>query len=92
MVHRGTAGIIDLADDLFSENIRTNGVLVGVDGPKRRIQERPAGFPDLATTIEDLFSANDKIVIRLVWIGTHAGSYGGIEAAGKPMQVRDFAV
>ena len=41
----GWAGNIALADDLFSEDVRTNGVLVGVAGPKRRIQERLAGFP-----------------------------------------------
>lgn len=65
---------------------------VGVAGPKRKIQERLAGFPDLTTTIVDMFSAHDKIVTRLVWRGTHTGSYGGVKAAGKPVEVRDFAV
>ena len=63
----GWTGNIALADDLLSEKVRTNGVLVGVAGPKRRTQERLAGFGDLTTTIEDMFSANDKIVTRLVW-------------------------
>jgi len=63
-----------------------------VAGPKRRIQERLASFPDLTTSIEDMFSAGDKIVTRLVWRGTHTTSYGGVEATGKPTQVRDFAV
>ena len=67
-------------------------MLVGVAGPKRRIQERLAGFPDLTTTIEDMFSAHDKVVTRLVWRGTHTGSYGGVKATGKPVEVRDFAV
>src|SRR6266849_10445064 len=49
-------------------------------------------LPDLTTSIEDMFSAGDKIVTRLVWRGTHTGSYGGVEATGKPTQVRDFAV
>jgi len=85
-------GNLELADALFSETLRTNGVLVGVAGPKRRIQERQAGFPDLTTSIEDMFSANYKIVTRLVWRGTHTGSYGGVEATGQPVEVRDFAV
>ena len=88
----GWAGNIALADDLFSEDVRANGVLVGVAGPKRRIQERLAGFPDLTTTIEDMFSAHDKIVTRLVWRGMHTGSYDGVKATGKPVEVRDFAV
>ena len=41
----GWAGNVELADDLFSENVRANGVLVGVAGPKRKRQERLAGFP-----------------------------------------------
>lgn len=61
-------------------------------GPKRGIQERLAGFPDLTTSIEDMFSAGDKIATRLVWRGTHTASYGGVEATGKPVQVRNFAV
>jgi len=43
-------------------------------------------------TIEDMFSANDKIVTRLVWRGTHTGSYGGAKATGKLVEVQDFAV
>ena len=88
----GWTGNIVPADDLFSEDIRTNGVVVGVAGPKRRIQERLAGFPGLTATIEDMFSVHDKIVTRLVWRGTHTGSYGGVKAAGKPVEVRDRAV
>ena len=82
----GWAGNIALAVDLFSEDVRTNGVLVGVAGLKRRIQERLAGFPDLTMTIEDMFSAHDKTVTRLVWRGTHTGFYGGVKAADKPVR------
>jgi hypothetical protein len=34
-----------------------------------------------------MFSANDKILAGLVWRGTHTGSYGGVETAGKPVEV-----
>jgi predicted ester cyclase len=71
---------------------RTNDVAVAVAGPKRRIQEQPAGFPDLPADIEDMFSADDKAPTRLVWHGTHTGSYAGIKAAGKRVQVMDFAI
>jgi predicted ester cyclase len=68
------AGNIALADDIFSEHVRINGVAVSVADPNRRIQERLTGFPDLTADIVDMFSANDKIVTRLVWRGTHTGS------------------
>jgi SnoaL-like polyketide cyclase len=63
-----------------------------VAGPKRRIQERLAGFRHLTTTIEDMFSASDKTVTRLVCRGTDTGPYGGVNAVGKPAEIRDFAV
>ena len=88
----GWSGNIALADDLFSENVRTNGVLVGVAGPKRRIQERLAGFPNLTTTTEHMFSAQDKIRTRPVGRGTHTGPYRSVKASGKPTEVRDYAV
>jgi predicted ester cyclase len=74
--NQGWPGNIALADDLSSENIRTNGFLVGMAGPERRIEERLAAFPDLTTTIEDMLSTHDKIATRLVWRGTHTGRYG----------------
>jgi hypothetical protein len=39
-----------MADDIFSEDLRTNGVHVGVAGPVGRIRERLTGFPDLTTS------------------------------------------
>jgi predicted ester cyclase len=48
--------------------------------------------PDLTTSIEGLFAAGDRVVIRLVWRGTHTGSYGGVAAPGKPVEVRDTAI
>lgn len=92
MVHRGVDGNVALAGGLFSENVRTNGVLAGVAGPKRRIQEWLAGFPDLSTTIEDMFSAHDKIITRLVGRGTHTrfiwGRQGDRQAGTGPRLCR----
>lgn len=34
-----------------------------------------------------MFSVVDKILARVVWRGTHTGSYGGVEAAGKLVEV-----
>ena len=60
-------------------------------GPKRRIQERLTGFPDFSVDIEDMFSAHDKTVTSLAWRGTRTGSYAGIRASRKRVQVPDFA-
>jgi predicted ester cyclase len=88
----GWRGDLAMADDIFSSKVRTNGVPVGVAGPVGRIRDRLAGFPDLTTTIEDMFVSGDKLAVTLMWRGTHTGDYGGVAATGKPVEVRDTAI
>ena len=89
---KGWAGDLAMAGDIFSEELRTNGVQVGVAGPVARIRDRLIGFPDLATSIQDMFVSGDKLAVTLVWRGTHTGPYGGVAATGKPVEVRDTAI
>jgi predicted ester cyclase len=89
---KGWTGDLAMADDIFSEDLRTNGVHVGVAGPVGRIRERLTAFPDLTTSIEDMFVSGDKLAVTLIWRGTHTGAYGGVAATGKPVEVRDTAI
>jgi predicted ester cyclase len=88
----GWRGDLAMAGEIFSEDLRTNGVHVGVAGPVGRIRERLTGFPDVSTTIEDMFVSGDKLAVTLIWRGTHTGPYGGVAATGKPVEVRDTAI
>lgn len=88
----GWTGNLALADDIFSEELQTNGVHVGVAGPVGRIHDRLTGFPDLSISIQDLFVSGDKLAVTLVWRGTHSGDYGGVPATGKRVEVRDTAI
>ena len=88
----GWTGDLAMADDIFSEDLRTNGVHVGVAGPVGRIRDRLAAFPDLITSIEDMFVSGDKLAVTLIWRGTHSGPYGGVPATGLPVAVRDSAI
>ncbi len=88
----GWTGNLAMADEIFGEDLRTNGVHVGVAGPVGRIRERLAGFPDVTTQIVDMFGAGDKIAVSLIWRGTHTGTYGGVPPTGKPVEVRDQAI
>ena len=81
-----------MADDIFSENLWTNSVHVGVAGPVARIRDRLTGFPDVPTSIEDMFVAGDKLAVTLLWRGNHTGPYGGVAATGRPVEVRDTAI
>jgi predicted ester cyclase len=88
----GWRGDLAMADDIFSDELRTNGVHVGVAGPVGRIRDRLAAFPDLTTTIEDMFVSGDKLAVTLMWRGTHTGDYGGVAPTGKRVEVRDTAI
>jgi predicted ester cyclase len=88
----GWRGDLAMAGDIFSEELRTNGVHVGVAGPVGRIRDRLTAFPDLTTTIEDLFVSENKLAVTLIWRGTHAGEYGGVAATGMRVEVRDTAI
>jgi steroid delta-isomerase-like uncharacterized protein len=88
----GWTGDLAMANDIFSEELHTNGAHVGVAGPVGRITERLSAFPDLATSIEDMFVSGDKLAVTLIWRGTHTGPYGGVPATGKPVEVRDSAI
>jgi predicted ester cyclase len=88
----GWAGNLELAEDIFGEDLRTNGVHVGAAGPVGRIRDRLTGFPDVSTSIEDMFVSGDKLAVTLIWRGTHSGPYGGVAATGKRVEVRDTAI
>ena len=88
----GWAGSLAMADDIFSEELGTNGVHVGVGGPVGRIRDRLTGFADVTTSIQDMFVSGDKLAVTLIWRGTHTGPYGGVAATGQPVEVRDTAI
>jgi predicted ester cyclase len=88
----GWAGSLAMAGDIFSEELRTNGVHVGVGGPVGRIRDRLTGFADVTTSIQDMFVSGDKLAVTLIWRGTHTGLYGGVAATGKHVEVRDTAI
>jgi predicted ester cyclase len=88
----GWAGNLALADGIFSKDLRTNGIHVGLAGPVGRIRDRLIGFPDVTTSIQDIFVSGDKLAVTLIWRGTHTGPYGGVPATGKPVEVRDTAI
>jgi steroid delta-isomerase-like uncharacterized protein len=44
------------------------------------------GFPDAATSIEELIVAGDQVITRWILRGTHKGEYAGIPATGNKVE------
>ena len=55
----------------------------GPDGVKLLIAGLRVGFPDLQTTIEDIFSDGDRVVVRFTARGTQSGPFMGIAPTGR---------
>ena len=55
----------------------------GPDSVKRGIAYRRSAFPNIDVTMEDIISAEDKVVARLTFRGTHKGEFQGIQPTNK---------
>ena len=45
------------------------------------------GFPDLELDLQDFVAEGEKVLVRLTAHGTHTGTFGELEATGKPITV-----
>lgn len=61
------------------------------DGLKPKYTMLRAGFSDFAFTIEDLFSAEDRVAARVTVRGTHDGEFIGRSATGRSFAVTSVA-
>lgn len=76
-------GNLALVDELVADGIVLNGWAPGLDGLKKVVAGTRASFPDLHYSLEDIFAAGDKVVVRFTFHGTHQGAYRNISPTGK---------
>jgi steroid delta-isomerase-like uncharacterized protein len=55
----------------------------GPDGFKVLIGMFRSAFPDYKDTLEDIIAADDKVVVRWTFRGTHQGEFLGVPATNK---------
>jgi steroid delta-isomerase-like uncharacterized protein len=60
----------------------------GRDGFGPVVQAFRTAFPDLHFTIEDLFVAREKVVVRSTARGTHQGTFLGVPPTGQRVEFR----
>jgi steroid delta-isomerase-like uncharacterized protein len=92
---------LELADEFVASDCQTHQLRSGADttstlrGPKEmraHVEEWLRGFPDLKFTIEQLFSAGDKVFTQTVMEGTHTGTWLEIPPTNKRVTVRMMTV
>jgi steroid delta-isomerase-like uncharacterized protein len=84
-------GRLDVADELVKEDFieldPLPGQRQGREGLKEAIGMMRAAFPDMHWVPEEVIAADDKVVTRFKWSGTHRGEFLGIPATGRKVVV-----
>jgi steroid delta-isomerase-like uncharacterized protein len=91
----------ELADKLIAPDCRTHQMRSGAEvmpmprGPKEmkaHVEEWLRGFPDLKFTIEQIFSADDKVFTQTAMKGTHTGRWLELPPTNKSITIRTMTV
>jgi len=88
------AGKIDLINELFADDFVDDspGGGRGHAFVKSSVTDFRTAFPDLHFELEDIFAANDKVVVRYATSGTQRGPLGQFLPSGKPVHVRGISI
>jgi len=72
-----------IAPEFVRHDLAGGPETAGPEGVKRLITGLRVAFPDLQTTIEDIFSDGEKVVVRFTARGTQSGPFMGIAPTGR---------
>jgi len=82
----GNLAVVDepLADD-FVDHSPLPGLPPTRDGVRMLFARLKAAFPDLRVKIHEQIAADDRVVTRKTFSGTHGAPFMGVPATGKPV-------
>lgn len=89
------SGNLDLIDELYADEYVGHSTTRDIEGPEGRKQYIGmfrAAFSDGEIEVEDLLAADDKVVARYSWHGTHDGELLGIGPTGNQVDVGSIAI
>jgi steroid delta-isomerase-like uncharacterized protein len=83
---------LDMVDDIIAANAVDHeelppGMPTGREGSKAMFAMMFSAFPDFRATIENLIAEDDKVVVHMLWTGTHKGEFMGIPPTGKQIAI-----
>jgi len=86
---------LDLASEFITENWVEHtpwSDIKGIDGFKQGPKMMLAAFPDMHTTIDDIFGYEDRVVSRVTITGTFTGEYMGFAPTGKEFSFKAIVI
>lgn len=83
---------MDLLKNLVHETYTNVRGGKGPDGFAAAVQPLLTAFPDIEWTITDIVAEGNKVMTRMVWKGTHNGTFTKYPATGKAITNEGMAV
>ena len=88
--NKGETAALAVIDELYTadtiQHTNTGQDIYGIKDFKQHVSELCSAFPDLHFTIDDLFAAGDKVVLRMTATGTFKGAFAGIPPTNKKVK------
>ena len=82
---------IELVSELFAADFVNEATgfppVNGADAMRELVQSLLDGFPDYHSTIEDMMTVDDKVIVRWSMSGTHNGVFQNIPPTGTQVNV-----
>ena len=72
-----------IAPEFVRHDLAGGPETAGPDGVKRLIAALRSAFPDIQTTVDDVISGGDRVVVRFTASGTQRGPFMGIAPTGR---------
>ena len=82
----------DLVKEDFVELDPLPGQAQGREGLKAVIHSLHLAFPDMHWVANEMVTEGEKVVTRFTWTGTHQGTFLGIPATGKSVEVKGAVI
>jgi steroid delta-isomerase-like uncharacterized protein len=89
-------GLLEQVDELvavdFVELDPLPGQQQGREGLKEVIGMMRAAFPDILWVVDETVASGDRVVTRFTWTGTHRGTFLGVPATGRGVNVKGIVI
>lgn len=80
-----------MADD-FVNHEAIAGMGTTRDTPRQMFKMMHAAFPDFRMDVLEMLQEGDKVVSRVVMLGTHEGEFMGVPASGSQIEVNTIDI
>lgn len=90
-------GNVSLMESIFSPKVKFSDPAApsfsgGLPALKKLESDYQTAFPNKKNTIEDIYVAGDNVIVRWTMRATHSGSWHGISATNKKIQISGITI